>query len=41
MMRAGTVRELLPADELEAALARGKSLDLDEIVTEILDESER
>jgi tetratricopeptide (TPR) repeat protein len=32
------LREALPADELEAALERGKSLDLEQVVAEILDE---
>ena len=34
------VRDSLPAGELEAALARGKSLDLHQVVSEIVDESE-
>ena len=34
------VREALPADELEAALARGKALDVEQVVAEILAESE-
>jgi hypothetical protein len=31
-----TLREALPADELEAALERGKLLDLDTVITEVL-----
>jgi DNA-binding SARP family transcriptional activator/Tfp pilus assembly protein PilF len=34
------VRESLPTDELEAALARGRSFDLEQVVTEILVELE-
>jgi tetratricopeptide (TPR) repeat protein len=35
-----TVREALPTDELEAALERGKRLDLEQVVAEILKEAE-
>jgi tetratricopeptide (TPR) repeat protein len=34
------VREALPANELEAALERGKALDLEQVVAEILEEAE-
>jgi class 3 adenylate cyclase/tetratricopeptide (TPR) repeat protein len=36
-----TLRETLPADELEAALARGESLDYEAIIAEILEEAMR
>ena len=34
-----TLREAFPADQLEAALERGKSLDLEAVVAEILEEA--
>ena len=34
-----TLRETLPADELEAALVRGESLDYEAVIAEILEEA--
>lgn len=33
------LREALPADQLDAAMERGKALDLDQVVTKILEEA--